>query len=299
MAKITGKEKRSSVTRELYTGIASIVPVCFNPTKEQLAIATKGQKNFDNDIKYKFPDANGETSYKFDVWCRLSYVLGETGELVQANSGELIEDYICFSWWGGTSPDIFYNEDKTVKGAWYVNPISCGMEWVPANNLEEYKTSRKGKTRLDYSNPKTHIGMRGEKELYQFLDRWLMIEEVDFNTPYNDVLKGNYKEINTVIKENLERTDRSPRAIKVLLGIKETDDNTYQSVYPYTIYDEGATNYNKLRDTLDKKPWKDDKCPIDSQGNRDLSLRKYSETMPNTSTKVDDVRPATATKSGW
>ena len=94
MAKISGKEKKSGV-RELYTGMAIVVPVFFNPTKEQLALATGGKKNFDNDIKYKFQDANGDTSYKFDVWCKLSYSIGETGELVQTGTGDVVDDYIC------------------------------------------------------------------------------------------------------------------------------------------------------------------------------------------------------------
>ena len=293
MAKISGKEKRSGV-RKLYTGVAVLVPISFNPTKEQLAIATKGQKNFDNDIKYKFQDASGETSYKFDVWCKLIYTQGETGELVQADEGTT--DYICYSWWARQAPDIIYNEDGTIKGAWYVNPVSCEMEWVPSNNVEEYKANRKS-TRLDFSNPKTHVAVQGEKELYQFLEKWLRIEEIDFTTPFASVLKGDYKEINAVIKENLTREDRVPRGFKVLLGVKETDDNNYQSVYPYVVMDESTTNYNRLRDALDKRPWKDDKCPIDSRGIKDLSLKEYNQDVPKTNTTVDTPRPAT--KSGW
>jgi hypothetical protein len=293
MAKIQGKEKKVSADRNLFVGIAKLVPIAFNPTKEKLALVTHGAKSFENDIKYKFSDANGESSYKFDVWCRLDYTIDEAGNYMQSTDvlpDDTITEYVCYSWWGRPKEDIISNEDGSIKGAWYVNTLTCEMEWIPENNFDKARASRRnGKLRLDYDHSRTHLGIQGEKELLTWLSTWLNLEEVDFATPFSKVVQGDYKEINEVIKENLERTDRIPRGFKVLLGIKETDDATYQSVYPYSMFSETSTNFNRLRDQLEKREWKDDRS------NGDYTLRKYTQgAAPATNPVVSGARP-----SGW
>ncbi|HMT02449.1 MAG TPA: hypothetical protein PKD00_03950 [Burkholderiales bacterium] len=268
MAKFAGQEKKSSSPRVLFTGVANLLPIAFNPSKEQLALVTRGAKSFDNEIKYAFVDATGDTSYKFDVWCKLNYALGENGEPVQVQTDDALTEYICYSWWGRNKPDIFYNEDGSVKGAWYVNPVSCEMEWVAKNDLEAHKNGSR-KPRLDYTNPKTHVGIQGEKELYTFIDKLLRITDIDFETPFKNVCNGSYKEVNDIITYNLKRTDRQPRVIKAFLGVKETEDNNYQSVYS-NIFAEDGFSFNRLADMLDKREWKDDK----SNGNYSLSFYK-------------------------
>lgn len=291
MATIFGKEKKALSPRKLFTGIARVVPIGFNPTKEQLNIITKGEKNFDNDIKYKFSDAEGGDSYKFDMWCKLSYTTDEVGNLVQAveEDGEVTTEYICYSWWGRNKQDIIYNqEDGTIKGTWYVSNVTCGMEWVPNGDVNSFVSSRK-KTSLDYSLPTTYIATQGEKELFQFLDRWLMIDEINFSTNFLKIIRGDYTEVNKLIKENLGRTDRSPRGLKLLLGVKETEDNKYQSVYSYPMA-ESQNSYTGLMNSLKKRVWKDDKS------GSDLRFKIYSpEDAPTENTTVS--RPPT--QSSW
>lgn len=298
MANIFGKEKKVMSARTLYTGIAKVIPIAFNPTKEQLSAATNGDKDFDNDIKYKFSDAEGGESYKFDMWCKLQYVKDEVGNLVQAptpitngpttDSSELTTDYIVYSWWGRNKQDIFYTEDQQVKGIWYVSNKTCGMEWVPKGDVDAYISSRK-KTQLDYSLPSTYIATQGEKELFQFLDRWLMIEEVNFGTNFLKILRGDYTEVNKMLRENLSRTDREPRGLKLFLGIKETEDNKYQSVYSYPMA-ESQNSYTGLTNSLSKREWKD------NRSGSDLRFKIYApEDVPTSNATVS--RPPT--QSSW
>jgi len=307
MAKIFGNEKKQSFQRNLFVGVARVTPLIFNPTKEQLEVVTKGNKAFENDIKYKFTDAQGGDSYKFDIWCKLEYIVGEDGNLVQPDieiSSSTLEglqtDYVCLSWWGRNKPDIVYHKDtEAVKGAWYINSLTCEAEWVPENNIDKYLTEKK-KTRLDYASPKTNVGIQGEKELYHFLERWLMIKEIDFGTPFLNILRGNYTEINTALKDNLARTDRTPRGIKVLLGVRETEDAAYQSVYSRLIMAENNNNYNKLEDGLAKYAWQDDKSrldPSDEKSKHNFTLKFYSpEAAPAANTVVERPKPSQA---GW
>lgn len=291
MARVQGKE-RVNVQRNLYTGVAKLIPIAFNPTKEQLNAKTNGVKAFENDIQYKFTTNDG-TSYKFDVWCKLNYFVDEAGNLAQGiEPADTITDYVCYSWWGRPAPDIIYNkEDNTVKGAWYVNSVTCDMEWIPENNVDKARAAkRNGKLRLDYNSPKTHLATQGEKELMNWLVQWLRLEEIDLTTPFSRIIQGDYTEINQVIQENLNRTDRAPRGFKALLGVKETDDNNYQSVYPYVILSEDQTNYNRLRDQLEKFPWKDNKS-----GNSFVFM-KYDTNAPATTTTVNIQAPSS---SGW
>jgi len=293
MAKIQGKEKKS-FQRNLFVGVANLVPIAFNPTNEQLMLVTRGAKNFENPIKYTFTDPQGSTSYKLDMWCKLVYTTDESGNIFQHKN--LINDetanveYICYSFWARDKKDIINNDDGSVKGVWYVNTNSCEMEWVPGGDVAAHTAARKGKTRLDFNDAKTHIAMQGEKDLLTLLERWLYIQEIDLETPFIKIAKGDVKEINSIIKDNLQREDRDPRGFKALLGIKETEDASYQSVYSMPM-SEDTTNYNRLRDALDKRAWKDNKT-----SNGDFTLRKYNPSMPQENTVIDRPKPSS---SGW
>ena len=293
MAKIQGKEKRS-FQRNLFVGVANLIPIAFNPTNEQLMLVTRGAKNFENPIKYVFTDPQGSNSYKLDVWCKLIYSTDESGNVFQhkdlVQSEEANVEYICYSFWGRDKKDIISNEDGSVKGVWYVNTNTCEMEWVPGGNVEEHISARKGKTRVDFSDNRTHIATQGEKDLLNLLERWLFIQEIDLETSFVKIMKGDNKEINSIIKDNLQREDRAPRGFKALLGIRETEDASYQSVYSMPMSEE-TTNYNRLRDALDKREWKDNKTT-----DGDYTLRKYNPSMPQANTTVERPKPSS---SGW
>ena len=289
MAKILGKEKKS-FQKNLFVGVAQVIPIVFNPTNEQLAAVTKGEKNFDNAIKYVFTDVEGANSYKFDIWCKLPYVLAEDGSMFQPHdltTPDLKVDYICYSWWGRDKQDIILDkDDNSVKGVWYVNSNTCEMTWVPKGNVDAAVASNKN--RFNFSHPKSHIATQGEKELLTFLEKLLRIEEIDLETPFKSILKGNTTEINAVLKANLQRTDRTPRAVKLLLGIRETEDASYQSTHQI-VMSEDTTNYNRLRDNLSAREWKDDR----SEG--DFTLRVYTPKAPSGNSVVKTARLSAST----
>lgn len=291
MATIFGTEKKVATQRNLYVGVVTAIPIAFNPTNEELSIITKGAKNFEKPINYKFESALGE-SYKFDIWCKFSYVKDELGNLVcitdKNNSPEVVTEYVCYSFWGDTKQDIFYHEDGSIKGTWYVNSVTCGMEWVPQGDVTSFLSSR-NKTALDYSLPTTYIATKGEKDLFQFLAKWLMIEEINFNTKFINIIRGNYKEVNDLIKSNLNRTDRNPRGVKLFLGIKSTSDANYQSVYSM-VMPESQNYYTALHNSLGKRTWGDNKA------GGDYTFRIYSD-MPTSNETVERI--PTSPTQGW
>ena len=150
--------------------------------------------------------------------------------------------------WSKTTPD------QSPKGAWYVSSSTCKVEWWPNNNRSEVKYPKF--TELD--NPRMGVGR--EKDVYKFLDTLFQlntsVSQYNITTPFTNMLKGDWREINAMLKANLTRTDQTPRGVKVLLGVRSSDEGKqYQAAYGYTVLGQDVVNTNELTRSLAYKDW--------------------------------------------
>ncbi len=220
MANLQGTTKTTE--RVLLTGPAFLIPIAVNPTNDRLSLLTNKKINRNAPPVYEFTytDSQGQerTIKKAEIWLKVPYHLDENNEIVQSKDPNLntLETFVKLSFPLSAAPD------ENANGAWYVSSNTCEMEWV--KNGQSLK-------RLDATAPHVHKAQKGEKELYNFISTWLNLKEVGIETPFADLLQGNWTEFNDICTENLNRTDRTPRGFIGLLCIKGDSDNNYQEVY--------------------------------------------------------------------
>lgn len=201
MANLNGTAKTTAFTggSTIITGPARAIPVCINPTAEELSHITKG--------RMKKTEINSKEFTLLDLWLRVDYDINEE-KVTQETDSPAMETFIKMSFFlKGT-----YQESP--NGAWYVNPKTCDTTFK-----KPLEVAPEGYTKA-YS---------GQKELFDFLSNWLNIIEIDFETPYSELLKGNVKEIAALINENLKLD--VPKEVMTMLSARITAGGTYQDIY--------------------------------------------------------------------
>lgn len=124
-----------------------------------------------------------------------------------------------------------WGEDKdhsTERGKWLVNYSTLDVKWVdPTQTVDGYVLAK-----------------AGQVDLWRFLSSLINIKEpIDIQTRYEDMLRGNWREINELLSANLERDDQAPRTVKVYLGVQETANGNYQKLYKLVEPQERNGNY--------------------------------------------------------
>lgn len=250
MANIFGTQRipTSEGSRDLLQGLAFGTPVLINPNKEQLKSVLNIERAEEPVYEYDVQqDGKTVKSIKIAIWLKVPYRKEEVG-VSQVIADDTEYKYVEYVMWSKVTPD------QSPKGAWYVSSSTCKVEWWPNNNRNEVKYPKF--TELD--NP--HMGIGREKDVYKFLDTLFQlntsVSQYNITTPFTNMLKGDWREINAMLKANLTRTDQTPRGVKVLLGVRAGDEGKqYQAAYGYTVLGQDVVNTNELTRSLAYKDW--------------------------------------------
>ncbi len=203
MANLTGTEKvtENFNTRTIITGVAKATPIACNPSSEKLAELTNG--------RVKRNELPTDKDYRMlEIWFEVGFDVEEDKLIQNPDTVAGMEEYVKIS--------IFLrNEDhETQNGAWYVDSKTCETSYV--------KTGEKAP--MGYK-----LAKKGQVELYNFLADWLNIIEIDFETPFAELMRGNVAEINDVIEQNLNAS--TTKQVTLMLAAKLGAGGTYQDVY--------------------------------------------------------------------
>ena len=250
MANIFGTQRipTNEGSRDLLQGLAFGTPILINPNKEQLKhilnIERAEEPVYEYDIQQ---DGKTVKSIKISIWLKVPYRKEEVG-VSQIVADDTEYKYVEYVMWSKVTPD------QSPKGAWYVSSSTCKFEWWPNNNRNEVKYPKF--TELDTP----HIGIGREKDVYKFIDTLFQlntsVSQYNITTPFINMLKGDWREINAMFKANLTRTDQAPRGVKVLLGVRSGDDGKqHQTAYGYTVLGQDVVNTNELTRSLAYKDW--------------------------------------------
>lgn len=250
MANIFGAQRpvASEGSRDLLQGLAFGTPVLINPTKEQLKSVLNIERAEEPVYEYDVQqDGKTVKSIKIAIWLKVPYRKEEVG-VSQIIADDTEYKYVEYVMWSKVTPD------QSPKGAWYVSPSTCKVEWWPNNNRNEVKYPRF----TEQDTP--HIGIGREKDVYKFIDTLFQlntsVSPYNITTPFINMLKGDWREVNAMFKANLTRTDQAPRGVKVLLGVRSGDEGKqYQAAYGYTVLGQDVVNTNELTRSLAYKDW--------------------------------------------
>jgi hypothetical protein len=260
MANLKGEERNIQTEVKLFTGIALGIPIAINPTVEALSAATNGRVAFKKDIDY-----TSEDGLRVDMWYKFEYTEDEDGEIVQRRYG--------------ADEEVFYekatvwlsdNDDETEKGAWYVNTKTLDKHWITEENKGDYADK--------LATPTVHKAKKGEKELFDLLRDWLNIKVVDFQTPFAQLLAGNFREISEIIKENLE-DELIAKGVQMPLYLNEYDGKLRQKIYTKKTLPGKVTSTLRLYEAVQK----------DTYLKKDVfshKLQKYNPVFEESSNKI-------------
>lgn len=250
MAFATGKESTEGVGVKRYIGIAPVFVLGVNPTKEELS------KFYDGATIEKDPEYIGVTEVgpeggrKTVSQVRLDFILKIDGE--KANGINAVTKASFF-----VAQDYRFNRDQSKvqiidkygRTAWATS------EEVKAKSIPQYAN---GPANIDADYRPAFIG---EEELTEFIKSYLNIpnpmnyvnkvwvdkdpaEKVDSEARLDDIVnyfKGDVKELKRIV--GFQPNNK----VKVLLGVKTTDDNKqYQTVYTQMVLKNNATDYSRL-----------------------------------------------------
>lgn len=233
---IKGKEE-TKTTFKLYTGLADVNIISFNPNYETLKEYFGGSDktkqpvySTEADIKNKEQEVIGSCQkLRLDIWVENK----ELG-IGRFKSSIFLEDRLRpesastpgnFQWINDVGQTIWMNEAHT--------------------NISDKQQKMFDVTR----NPRrAHVG---EEDLYHFLQRWSRVDqkasdsELKMNTPWSDLVNGDVSELNDYI------TQLEGHKVRVCLGVQ---DNKYQQFFTGYFLKEGDTYIDKLKEEIAK--WK-------------------------------------------
>jgi hypothetical protein len=252
MAFSKGTENKESNAVKRYTGVAPVVILAVNPNKAELEKLYNTQ--LENDPEYLGEVEVGEDKHKVQN-SRLDFIVK-----TDANKCGGIEFTTKITFF--IKREYRYNKDQTKiqvidkygRTAWvtieqakaheipmYKNgPANIDKDYRPAYNGEE-KLTNFIKAYLNIPNVMKYVN-----------EKWVMVdnpEDCEARLEHiEDYFKGNFKELRDVIA--LQPNNR----IKVLFGVKTTDDNKqYQAFYDQMFLRNFTTDYSKLDADLQER----------------------------------------------
>lgn len=264
MANIFGAERAVSngEGNVILTGLAYGIPVLINPTKEQL----KDKLNIERTPVYDYTN-DGRQTTKIDIWLKIPYRNEEVG-VSQIVASDTEYKYVTFTLWSDTKENVYES------GVFKVSPASCKNEWWANGDRTSVKYPK-----FPPNDPGIKTGIGREREVYQFIDTLFSLDVTqalyNITTPFTSMLKGNWTEINNMFKENLNRTDRAPKGVKVLLGTRESDGKIYQDVFTGVVLGEYTTNTNAITNALNPKNKTYAWGGVDKSGGSTYTFKKY------------------------
>lgn len=220
----------------LYTGIAPMKVVAFNPSAEEIKSLTGREEVADP--QYDGLNDDGTKKLRLDIWLR-----NEENNI--------------------TTKVVFWLEDRLAVSSsgnkQFVNAVGMST-WAADVPSQDWFIMR------DYRHAYV-----GEADLYNFLSTWLGINkrskesECVLDTPFSDIVAGNLDELRDLI------VIYGQREIKVLLSVRE---GKYQDVYGKVFIQMESGYTDGLKKTLERDA--SSGYPYRSNYQGDFTLKKYT-----------------------